>query len=218
MGKQLIYAGMEFILKLKYYLRGVGVGLIIAVIFYSVIIIPKKYQMTDDEIQKRAGELGMVFEKEVELPKPTQADEDLNLTGTPQPEATPDMSGTPTPSMTPTPEPTPTPSATPTPEPTPTPSATPTPEPTPTPSATPTPEPTPTPSVSSGGKISITVTKGMGSAQFSQLAASLGIVNDWEELDRYLIKNGYASDIMIGTYQIKKGASFYEIAKIITAR
>ena len=46
-------------MKLKYYLRGVGVGLILAVALYSTIIIPKKYELSDDEIIKRAQQLGL---------------------------------------------------------------------------------------------------------------------------------------------------------------
>lgn len=79
-------------MKLKYYLRGIGLGLIAAVILYSTIIIPK-YKMTDDEVIKRAEELGMVQAEEEDV--------DLSaLTGTPEPtepaEVTPDSTPEPT--------------------------------------------------------------------------------------------------------------------------
>ncbi|MDE7211621.1 MAG: hypothetical protein K2O03_09295, partial [Lachnospiraceae bacterium] len=65
-------------MKLKYYLRGIGVGMILAVIVYSTIIIPRKYKMTDEEIKDRAQELGMVQREETDV--------DLSaLTGTPSP-------------------------------------------------------------------------------------------------------------------------------------
>ncbi len=82
-------------MKLRYYLRGVGVGLILAVAVYSTIIIPRKYKMTDEEVLARARELGMVTEKDTDV--------DLSaLSGTPAPpEGTnppaPTGDGTPTP-------------------------------------------------------------------------------------------------------------------------
>ena len=52
-------------MKLKYYLRGVGVGLILAVVIYSTIVIPHKTEMTDDEIMARARALGRSEERRV---------------------------------------------------------------------------------------------------------------------------------------------------------
>lgn len=74
-------------MKLRYYLRGVGVGLILAVVVYSTMIIPRKYKMTDEEVLARARELGMVSEENTDV--------DLSaLSGTPTP---PEETGTPAP-------------------------------------------------------------------------------------------------------------------------
>ncbi len=64
--------------------------------------------------------------------------------------------------------------------------------------------------------IIIGVPKGMSSEQFSEKAEVLGIVSNAEALNRYLVRNGYADLIAIGNFKIKKGASFAEIAKIVT--
>lgn len=257
-------------MKLKYYLRGIGVGLILAVVIYSTMIIPRKYKMSDEEVIDRAKELGMTLEEETEVdlsalsgtPSPTGgitpgADAEGTPEATPEPDtalkpspAQPDQpdepdqqgepsmplaealtptealapTGTSTPIPTPTPRPTLAPTGTSTPVPTPTMPPTPTPIPTPTLAPTSTSVPTPTqtqppePAVTGGTKITVTVTKGMGSAEFARAAWKAGLVDDAEAFDKYLMQNGYASDIMIGTYSISAGASYEEIAKIITAK
>ena len=51
---------MEIIMKLKYYLRGLGIGIVVTVIIMSVIKKPET--LTDAQIKMRALELGMVEE------------------------------------------------------------------------------------------------------------------------------------------------------------
>lgn len=224
-------------MKLKYYLRGVGVGLILAVAIYSTIIMPKKYEMTDAEIMDRARELGMVLQEEPDI--------DLSaLSGTPSP--TGEAGLTPVPSdgadltlapsggedLTPTPsveaDLTPTPSAeadlTPTPpgQEAPTPSGeevlTPTPSGgedltlPPTEGGEPTQEASAT-SAPESEKVTLTITYGMGSEVVAYEAHRLGLVDDAMAFDRYLMQNGYSQYIRPGTYQIPKGATYEEIAK-----
>ncbi len=50
-------------MKLKYYLRGVGTGILFATI---VLLISYTYKMSDSQIKKRALELGMVYQTEEE--------------------------------------------------------------------------------------------------------------------------------------------------------
>lgn len=50
----------DFIMNLKYYLRGLGIGIIVSVIIMFVISLKSDNNMTDDEIRQRARELGMV--------------------------------------------------------------------------------------------------------------------------------------------------------------
>lgn len=47
-------------MNLKYYLRGLGIGIIVSVIIMFVISLQSDNSMTDDEIRQRARELGMV--------------------------------------------------------------------------------------------------------------------------------------------------------------
>ncbi len=226
-------------MKLKYYLRGIGVGLILAVVLYSTMIIPRKYHMTDEEVMNRAEELGMV--------KPEEPDIDLSaLSGTPSPTGegvlTPALTGEDV--LTPSPEgddvstPVPTGDDAVTPVPTgegadepqkpdpPVPPEEPdgiTPLPTPTQMPPATVEPgltepiaAPTAAVPDGGKVGITVTPGMGSAEFAREAHRVGLVDNTEAFDNYLMKNGYASSIRVGTYSIPAGATYEEIARTVT--
>lgn len=216
-------------MKLKYYLRGVGVGLILAVVLYSTMIIPRKYHMTDEEVMDRAKELGMVM--------PEEPDVDLSaLSGTPSPTGEGALTPAPTGDDVLTPVPTGEEASTPVPtgegedvpqkpdpplppeEPD---GITPLPTPTKMPPATLEPAATeppavPTAAVPDGGKVSITVTPGMGSADFARAAYRAGLVDDVEAFDRYLIQNGYASSIRVGTYSIPAGATYQEIAGIVT--
>ncbi len=51
---------MEKIMKLKYYLRGLGIGIVVTAIIMSITNKPQ--EMTDAQIKMRAAELGMVEE------------------------------------------------------------------------------------------------------------------------------------------------------------
>lgn len=46
-------------MKLKYYLRGLGIGIVVAVIITSISM-GNRQPMTDEEIKERASELGMI--------------------------------------------------------------------------------------------------------------------------------------------------------------
>lgn len=49
-------------MKLKYYLRGIGIGIIFSIIVFSVALTSNKtYDISDEEVMKRARELGMVY-------------------------------------------------------------------------------------------------------------------------------------------------------------
>ena len=235
-------------MKLKQYIRGIGVGMIVTVVLYSAIIIPRKYTLSDEEIMERAKELGMVMQEDVDL---------SGLTGTPSPEPTFELTPEPTPTPTdvppapsapekpseipsptvqatltpkptattapsPTPKPTPTTVPSPTPKPTPTTAPSPTPKPTPTTTPSLTPKPTPTTVPSPTGSVAetrtVTVAKGMWSAEFARAAQRAGLVENAEEFDAYLIRNGYASKIRVGTYELPVGASYYEIAEAVTKK
>lgn len=63
--------------------------------------------------------------------------------------------------------------------------------------------------------IVFTVEKGNGSDTVARNLASAGLVSDGATYDKYLCQNGYDRKICAGTHEIPKGATEEEIAKII---
>lgn len=217
-------------MKLKYYLRGLGVGIIVTLILTGIAG-NKKQEMTNEEIKARAAELGMIegttlsgelaqesVQEDIQTPMPEPTAE-LTDTPSPIPESTdtPSPTADPTDTQTPTPEPTDTPS--PIPEPTDTPS--PTPEPTNTPTPTSKPADTAIPTQGSGGDeetVTITVSRGDSSVKVSRMVQEAGLVENAQDFDRYLCENGYDKKISVGYHEIPVGASYEEIAEILTGR
>ncbi len=63
--------------------------------------------------------------------------------------------------------------------------------------------------------IKLTIKSGDSSYTVSKALASAGLVEDAAEFDRYLCDNGYSRTIRTGTYEFSKGMSYEEIAKTI---
>lgn len=53
-------------MKFKYYLRGAGVGLIVAAVILMIAFSKHNIKLTDDDIIKRAEELGMVMADDID--------------------------------------------------------------------------------------------------------------------------------------------------------
>lgn len=202
-------------MKRKYYLRGLGFGILVTTIVFALT---GKKEMVEEEIIRHAKELGYVKQEasvtpEINLdelkdkltPKPTVS---VTPEPTDEPEITPELTPEPTSEPEPTPEPTPT--------------EVPTPMPTPTEVPAPTPEPTkapePTKKPDDVVKAKVTVERGMTSKQVRQRIAEAGIVKDWTDLNRYIIDGGLADYINIGTFSLSSDMSYKEIAKILTGR
>lgn len=66
-------------MKFKYYLRGLGIGILISTIILSVSFAMKKNDLSDDEIIARAKELGMVMEDTGKdtIPKATETEDEI---------------------------------------------------------------------------------------------------------------------------------------------
>ena len=62
----------------------------------------------------------------------------------------------------------------------------------------------------------LVIQKGMHSHDVADLCESLGLVENAKEFDRYLIDQGYASGLRINRYEIPIGATYEEIAILIT--
>ncbi|MDF2472640.1 MAG: hypothetical protein K0R21_422 [Anaerocolumna sp.] len=61
----------------------------------------------------------------------------------------------------------------------------------------------------------IEIERGMTSEDVARLLERNGIINDSADFNRYLKDNGYSTIIIVGTYEITKGASYEQITDII---
>lgn len=68
----------------------------------------------------------------------------------------------------------------------------------------------------SGTDISVTVSAGSGSRTVCNRLEEAGVITDAAEFDKYLCDQGYSKRICVGTFEIPADASWEEIAKIIT--
>ncbi|MBO5460940.1 MAG: hypothetical protein J5983_03995 [Ruminococcus sp.] len=72
-------------------------------------------------------------------------------------------------------------------------------------------------SVPTGQMISIVVNKGEGSDTVSQRLYEAGLIDDPYAYDRYLMQNGYDKRIGAGEHMVPMGADWQEIAQILTS-
>ena len=187
-------------MKLRYFLRGLASGIVITTLLLTISHNVKKDNISEQEIIERAEKLGMVME-ETDL---------LSVTVTPKGEPTAEV----TEAIEPTEE------------------AQITSEVTkgaemestqaPTQGVTPTQEPTPmqepTQENASSEKKVLTIVSGMWSDKVASELQAMGLVENASEFDQYLIRNGYADKLVVGTFEIPAGASYDEIARIITGK
>lgn len=204
-------------MKLKYYLRGLGIGILVTTVILSLAGVGRK-NMTDEEVVKRAKELGMVESTLLsDLPDQTKTDEvrptepEISLQPeTSEPEAGPEPEeSASTPETPEAPEETPV-------APKETPEA---PEETPVaPEETPVSPEDGNPDIPAGETVTLVIGRGESSTTVSKNLKKAGIVEDAAAFDRFLCNNGYDKKIITGTYEIPYGASEEEIAKIITRK
>ncbi|MHB8131985.1 MAG: hypothetical protein ACYDEX_23740 [Mobilitalea sp.] len=185
-------------MKLKYYMRGLGIGIILATLLLTIA--NPKEKLSNEEIIARASKLGMVEEESendymdevLEDIKPTEALIE-QLTGTPAPELTPEPS----------------------------------PEPTIKPTQAPTPKPTPTnipakikdePEDNNNSKVTFTVQSGMSSGQVAALLVEKGLIDNAEDFNQYIVEAGKASVIRVGTYTVPQDATYEDIMIKMTTK
>ena len=189
-------------MKKKYYMRGLGIGIIVTAILFTIAFPKQDATMTDDEVIARAQELGYTKQtsgvtaddinkiKENDSKTPTTEDA-LEETPVPTPEDAPEPPASPE-------APTPTVKE---------------PEKTPSPSPTATSAPTEKPVKT---EYKIKVEKGMSASMVAQKLEEAGAIEDADVLISYIIKEKMADYINIGTFTIPKGASNKEIVDILT--
>lgn len=190
-------------MKLKYYLRGLGVGVIVTTIVLSITLNAKPAALTDAQIKERAKELGMV-EKDLIKDKDENDVAKQEATEAPEPTKMPDAAETTTEA------PKETTAAT---------ETTATKETTTKAAETAKPETTQPSSVytkeerEDGTYVTIEVGAKDWSNHVADKLKAAGLIENAEDFDNYLINNGYETIIASGTHVFKVGSSYEELAK-----
>lgn len=183
-------------MKLKYYMRGLGVGILVTALLMGIALSGRKETMTDDEIRQRALEMGMTDESGVlseDLRNETQEAEPEEIegkeTGTEEEKAKaakPAVSVNETGAMEEKSE-----------------------------------EPDAETIQISGHEektIIITINSGDGSRTVSDKLKEAGLIEDAAAYDAFLCRNGYDKKIASGNHEILQGASEEEIAIALMQR
>ena len=176
-------------MKLKYFLRGLGAGIIFgALIMLAAYMTSGSYKVSDDEIIKRAKELGMVEsdkniivstedkkeDKSTEEPKSTDTKTTEKTTEATTEKITTEEPSTDTQTETTTEE-----------------------------------------IISSGDSITISVRSGMGSYEVAIIMKDAGIIQDAADFDAYLNANGYSTRIEVGEYICSPDMTYEQLAEML---
>ncbi len=215
-------------MKLKYYLRGLGIGILVTTVILSLAGIGRK-NMTDEEVIKRAKELGMVestllsdladqaeadevqpTEPETSEPETSQQPEET-LPEETTPETAPEQENGTEQETAPAQENDTEKVTTPGQDNNTEPETTPTPE-------TPVSPEDGSSDTPAGETFTLVIGRGESSTTVSKNLKKAGIVEDAAAFDKFLCNNGYDKKIITGTYEILYGATEEEIAKIITRK
>ena len=173
-------------MKLRYYLRGLGVGILVTAVIMTVAL-SKKQLMTDDEVIKRAKELGMIENtiiKDVATPKD---DEEVKeeIKEEPQEEIQEEIPEDIQEEVEETPEGT-------------------------------EPEVEAKTEMEAEEVVTVSVVSGDSSWSVAKRMEEVGLVDSAKEFDAFLCGNGYDKRISVGTYEISSNATWEDMAKIIT--
>lgn len=67
-----------------------------------------------------------------------------------------------------------------------------------------------------GGKVKFSITAGMSSEKVAASLKAMGLVDNTAEFNKYLVNNGFASKLKVGTFELQTGWSYNEIASQFT--
>lgn len=191
-------------MKLKYYLRGLGIGIIVTTLVLMVAFSGKKEKLSDQEIMQRAEQLGMVMADEGQTETGTEEN-----TGTEaQPETEQNVQNTEAGTEENADENTENAS-----------------EPETEPQTEAAAEPA-APEDTTGnvvgevkqetsGEVAFTVKSGESSDTVAFNLYKAGLVDDATAFNRYMISKGYDSRLRTGDFKIRSGASYDEILKVL---
>lgn len=190
-------------MKKKYFVRGLGIGIIFgALIMLAAYLTSGKGSLSDEEVMKRAQELGMVKKSEYVLDSEVTSEETITEAVTTEApvatekateEATTEAPGT-------------------------TERAT---EEATTEAATTekaTTEAATTEQMDAKTKATITVSGGMSSETISSLLENAGLVDSASKFNSFLVQNGYDKKLETGSFDISGGMTYEEIARILTTK
>ena len=180
-------------MKLKYYLRGLGIGILVTAVIMGVTQGSRKETLSDREIRERAAALGMV--------EPGNSLADLEAAETPAATEIPEAIETPV--------------ATEIPEAIETPAATEAPAATPEVTARPTQKPA---EEDEGSAYTFEIQAGYSSYQVAYRLQQAGLVADARDFDNYLCSKGYDRKLKTGSYEIPETATEEEISEILCGR
>ena len=185
-------------MKLKYYLRGAGIGIIFATLVMTVSSMAHKNNITDEYIIKEAQKLGMVMKDELKgnggLFGGDETDSETESETTQESESSvetekPDASEKPSESEKPS---------------------------TPT---TPVESETPVSSENTTKEyVTIVIESGDYARQVAEKVCAAGLVSNAEDFRKYIGQRGYGKSMHPGTYRVPVGSSYEEICLILIKR
>ena len=194
-------------MKKKYFVRGLGIGIIFgALIMLAAYLTSGKGSLSDEEVMKRAQELGMVKKSEYVLDSEVTSEETTTEAVTTESPATTEKATEAT-----TEAPATTEKAT---------------EAATTEAATTeksttekaTTEAVTTEQTDTKTKATITVSGGMSSETISSLLEDAGLVDSASKFNSFLVQNGYDKKLETGSFDISGGMTYEEIAGILTTK
>lgn len=197
-------------MKIVYFLRGLGIGIIFSALILSVAFHSSKSSMTDEMVIERAKELGMVeagdsddaLDKLLSQREDTTGDKSSEEQG--EDASTKEQSSEADTTEAVSTEEKTTEAAT-------------TEEIT-TEEATTEAATTEEPKKKTPKSVSFTISRGMYSEKVAQALADIGVIDSAASFNKYLTDNGYAGRLVVGTYKLKPGEDYDSIARKITGR
>ena len=176
-------------MKRKYFVRGLGVGILFgALIMFAAYMTSGKNRMSDEDVIKRAQELGMVKQSEYVLESDVTSQETTTEETTTEAPTTTEKATT---------------------------EATTT-EKTTTEKATT--EASTTEKADTSTQTTVTISSGMSSEAIASALANAGLVDDASKFNSFLVANGYDMKLETGNFSLETGMSYEEIAKILTTK
>lgn len=185
-------------MRLNYFLRGLGVGIVITTLILTISHSANR-KMSDNEIIERARELGMTFETQ---PESASKEEPTSVIETTEKETTQQETTQKETTQSETSQPETTKEST-------------------TQEQTTQEESSQENTTAQNGDVityTLTVARGMSSNAVCRLLNENGIIDNAVDFDNYLVSNGYAEKIRVGSFEVRSDMSYEELATTFCSR